>query len=71
MEVKPEQNGSLERSEGRRKVQGGEMVVCLRAIDAAEADTFRMGVVQDFDRVAVEDGDNGAGEVGGVSRGRP
>ena len=35
----------------------------LRAVDAAESDTLRMGVVQDFDGVAVEGGDNGAGEV--------
>jgi hypothetical protein len=36
----------------------------LRTVDATEADTFRMGIVQDFDRIAIEDGDNGAGEVG-------
>ena len=36
----------------------------LRAVDAAEADTFRVGVVQDFDGVAIENGDDGAGEVG-------
>ena len=36
----------------------------LRAVDAAEADAFRVVVVQDFDGVAVEDGDDGAGEVG-------
>jgi hypothetical protein len=36
----------------------------LGAVDAAEADTLRVGVVQDFDGVAVEDGDDGAGEVG-------
>ena len=36
----------------------------LWAVDAAEADTFRVVVVQDFDGVAVEDGDDGAGEVG-------
>ena len=35
----------------------------LRAVDAAEPDTLRVGVVQDFDRVAVEDGDDLAGEV--------
>ena len=33
----------------------------LRAVDAAQADTLRVGVVQDFDGVAVEDGDDGAG----------
>jgi hypothetical protein len=37
----------------------------LRAVDAAEADAFRVLVVQDFDGVAVEDGDDGAGEIGG------
>jgi hypothetical protein len=37
----------------------------LRAVDAFEADAFAAGVVQDFDSVAVEDGDDGAG---GVSR---
>jgi hypothetical protein len=45
MSGKPEQNGSLEGTEGKRKVQGGEMVVCLRAIDAADADTLRASVV--------------------------
>ena len=40
------------------------------AVDAAEADTFMALVAQDFDRVAVEDGNDMAGEVGGVSRGR-
>ena len=32
----------------------------LRAVDAAEADTFRVVVVQDFEGVAVEAGDDGA-----------
>ena len=36
----------------------------LRAVDAAEADTFSMVVVKNLDGVAVEDGDDGAGEVG-------
>jgi hypothetical protein len=35
----------------------------LRAVDAAEADTFRALIVQHFDGVAVEHGDDGAGEV--------
>jgi hypothetical protein len=30
----------------------------LRAIDAAEADTFGVVIVQDFDGIAVEDGDD-------------
>jgi hypothetical protein len=33
-----------------------ESLAYLRAIDAAVADTLRVGVVQDFDGVAVEDG---------------
>ena len=37
----------------------------FRTVDAAQSDTLRMGVVQDFNGVAVEDRDNGAGEVGG------
>ena len=36
----------------------------LRAVDATETDTFRVGVVQDLDRIAIEDGDDGAGEIG-------
>jgi hypothetical protein len=37
----------------------------LWAVDAVEPDAFGVGVVQDFDGVAVKDGDDGAGEVGG------
>jgi hypothetical protein len=44
-------------------------LACLRAVDAAEADTLRVGVVQDFDGIAVEDGDNRAGEVSGRRKG--
>ena len=33
-------------------------------VDAAEADAFRVVVVQDFELVAVEDGDDRAGEIG-------
>jgi hypothetical protein len=33
--------------------------VPCRTLDAAEAATLRVGVVQDFDGIAVEDGDNG------------
>ena len=36
----------------------------LRAVDAAEANTLRLGVVENFDGVAVDDGNNGAGETG-------
>lgn len=35
----------------------------LGAVDTAQADTFRVLVVQDFDRVTIEDRDDGAGEV--------
>jgi hypothetical protein len=34
----------------------------LRAVDATETDTFRASVVQDFDGVSVEDGDDLDGE---------
>ncbi len=40
-----------------------EGLAFLRAIDPAEADAFRVLVVQDFDGVAVEDGDDEAGEI--------
>ena len=33
----------------------------LRAVDPAETDVFGLLVVQNLDRVAVEDGDDGAG----------
>ncbi len=36
---------------------GAEGLAFLRAVDAAEADTLRVGVVQNFDGVVVEDGD--------------
>lgn len=35
----------------------------LRAVDAIQSDTFRAVMVQDFESVAVEDGDDLAGEV--------
>jgi hypothetical protein len=35
-----------------------ERLTILRAVDAAEADTFSMVAVQDFNCVAVEDGDD-------------
>jgi hypothetical protein len=46
------------------------MVVFLRAVDTTETDTFSVVVVQHFDGVAVEDGDDGAGEVGGRGESR-
>ena len=59
----PEQYGSLEGCDGRRKVQGREMAVFLRAVSAAEPDKFLALVMLDFDGVAIENGDDGAGEV--------
>jgi hypothetical protein len=41
----------------------------LRAIDATQTDTFGVLVVQDFDGVAVGNGDDGAGEVSNGSGG--
>ena len=35
----------------------------LRAVHATEADAFSAVVVQDFERIAVKDGDDGAGWV--------
>jgi hypothetical protein len=35
----------------------------LRAVDAPETDALSAVIVQDFDGVAVEDGDDGAGEL--------
>ena len=35
------------------------------SFNPAEADTFSAVIVQNFDGVAVEDGNDGAGEVGG------
>ena len=40
-----------------------EGLAFLWAIDAVEADTLSSVVVQDFDGVAVEDGDDEVGEV--------
>ena len=36
----------------------------LRAVDAAETDAWGVVVVKDFDGIAVQDGDDGAGEIG-------
>jgi hypothetical protein len=47
-----------------------ESLAILRAIDAAEADAFRMIVMQDFDGVAVEDRDDGAGKRVSVNNAR-
>ena len=40
----------------------------LWAVDAAEADALRVVVVQNFNRVAVEDGDHFAGVFGGIAQ---
>ena len=42
-----------------------ERLAFLLAVDPAETDAFSFVVVQDFECVAVEEGDDGAGEVGG------
>jgi hypothetical protein len=49
-----------------------ERVAFLRAINPVEADTFRVSVVQDFDGVAIEDGNGlackaGKGEVESIA----
>lgn len=36
----------------------------LWAVNTTEADAVSMVAIQDFDRIAVENGDDGAGEVG-------
>jgi len=40
------------------------MVRFLKAVNPFEADAFRVLVLEDFEGVAVADGDDGAGEVG-------
>ena len=42
---------------------GAKGLAFLRAVNATEANTLRLGVMQHFDGVAVEDGDNEAREV--------
>jgi hypothetical protein len=37
-------------------------LACLRAVDPAEANPFRALVVEDFNRIAVKDGDEGPGK---------
>jgi hypothetical protein len=46
------------------RIQTPRVIGCalLRAVDAAQADAFRVLVVQDFEDVAVEDGDDEAGK---------
>jgi hypothetical protein len=54
------------KDEGRDGVLGvvAKCLAFFRAIDPAQTDALRACVVQNFDGVAVEDGDDGAGEVG-------
>ena len=51
------------KGEGRRRFLSlvAERLTLLRAVDAAEADTFRVWAVQNFEGIAVEDGDTGGG----------
>jgi hypothetical protein len=57
-------------NEGARVVWGNGCInPLLRAVDAVETDAFSVVVVQDFNGVAVKDGDHGAGEVGNGQRG--
>ena len=53
--------------ECRRSVLGfvAKGLAFLRTVDAAQADALRVGIVQDFDGVAIEEGDDRAGEVSG------
>lgn len=57
----------LPEGEGRGRLLRSlaEGLFLLRTVDAAEADTFGVLVVQDFEGVAVDDGDDGAGELSG------
>lgn len=61
----------MEGCEGRRKVQGREMAVFLRAVSAAEPDRFLALVMLDLDGIAVEDEDNDAGEDSSLGDGEP
>ncbi len=39
------------------------LLTLLRAVNAAETDTFRVSVVEDFNDIAVKDGDDEAGVI--------
>ena len=54
--AKGEVRGSLLRSPAER-------LAFLGAVDPTQADAFRVLVVQNFEGVAVEDGDDGSGKV--------
>ena len=47
------------------------LLALLWTVDATQTDTFGVSVVEDFDSIAIKDGDDKAREVGGLSRGRP
>jgi len=47
-----------------------EGLAFLRTVDAAQPEAFRLTIVQDVDGVAVDDGDDGAGEVSEGGRGK-
>jgi len=58
---------SVEGERANRKAGRGGMLLLihfLRAVDAAEADTFRALIVQDFEGVAVDHSHNSSGVVG-------
>lgn len=46
-----------------------ERLTFLMTIDPTQADTLRVGVVQNFDGVAVKNSDNGTGGAGSSTRG--
>ena len=55
--------------------RGGELLgllaeglAFLRAVDTAQTDAFSLAIVEYIKSVAVEDGDDGAGEVGSYGR---
>src|SRR4029077_6400060 len=57
----------LSNHQSRRRVLGFlfERLAFLRAVDPAEANPFRMFLVENFYRITVEDTDHGAGKLGG------
>ena len=64
----------LPKNEGRRGLLGllPEGLALFRAVDPAEADTFRACVVENFNRVTVKDINHMAGELAGHGgRGKP
>ena len=41
------------------------------AVDTAEADMLRVMIAEDFDGIAIEDGNDGAGKAGDSHNGKP